>query len=56
MREVLKDSEKICSVCGRKFLIINKAGYIYKAHKKYQCSYSSYQKERKKIKNVRKIV
>ena len=57
MREnLLKEAESTCSVCGKKFLIINKPEYVYKAHKKYQCSYSCYQKERKKIKDVRKIV
>ncbi len=53
--------EATCSVCGKKFFIKKKSQYLYKTKiqcgsHKYQCCYSCHQEERKKIKNVRRIV
>lgn len=36
--------EKVCSVCGKKFIPVPK-NYMYRAKRKWQCGYDHYRKE-----------
>lgn len=36
----LGQSDKVCSICGKKFIVLNRGGYLYKRENptRYQCS------------------